>query len=182
MLTLLQQQKLTRYFRVYDVDDDGRLARSDFERVAENVRVLHVVSGLSASHRRAQEGYLGRWDALRASADADADGGVDLREWLDYWDGVLSDEARFEKEVSSVTAGLFELFDTDRDDILGADEFCNFYGIYGLKSALARKVFLDLDADGDGSVTRQELLAMAHEFYRSDDPRAPGNQLFGPLG
>ena len=182
ILTALQQKKLTRYFRAYDVDDDGRIARPDFERVAENVRVLHVVSGLSKSRRIVQEAFLQRWEALRASADADDDGGVDLHEWLHYWDGVLSDDARFEKEVSSVTAGLFELFDTDGDGILGSDEFCNFYGIYGLKTAQARMVFLDLDADSDGAVTRDELQAMALEFYRGDDPDAPGNRLFGPLG
>ena len=51
----------------------------------------------------------------------------------------------------------------------------------GLRSTQARQVFLDLDVDGDGSVTRDELMAMAHEFYRSDDPHAPGNRLFGAL-
>ena len=36
----LQEKKLTRYFQVYDIDDDGRIAASDLERVIENVRIL----------------------------------------------------------------------------------------------------------------------------------------------
>ena len=181
MLTDLQQKKLTRYFQVYDVDDDGRIARPDFERVAENVRALYGAGETSSTHRLIREGFLRGWEALRASADADDNGGVDLREWLSYWDGVLADDVRYEDEVASVTQRLLAVFDTDEDGVLGADEFCNFYGIYGLQSAMARQVFLDLDLDGDGNVTRQELLDMAHEFYLSDDPDAPGNRLFGPL-
>lgn len=182
MLTDLQKQKLTRYFRVYDVDDDGRIARADFERVLENLRGLYGTHTGPAVHKAIEEGILGRWESLRASADADQDGGVDLGEWLAYWDRVLSDDERYDAEVSAVTDGLFRVFDTDEDGVLGADEFVNFYGIYGLKSAMARQVFLDLDVDGDGTVTRQELLDMAHDFYRSDDPAAPGNRLFGALG
>lgn len=181
MLTDLQKQKLTRYFRVYDVDDDGRIARPDFERVVENVRALYDADENSPAHRFIRDGFFRRWEALRSSADVDHDDGVDLGEWLVYWDDVLVDEDRYHQEVASVTERLFQVFDTDEDGVLGADEFCNFYGIYGLKSAMARQVFLDLDVDGDGSVTREELMAMAHEFYRSDDPQAPGNRLFGAL-
>lgn len=181
MLTSLQQQKLTRYFRVYDVDDDGRIARADYERVAENVRAMHNAGARSPAHRAIEDGFIRQWEALRESADADEDGGVDLLEWLRYWDVVLADDARYLREVSGVTERLFELFDTDENGILGADEFCNFYGIYGLNAAMARRVFLDLDRDGDGEVTRQEFTEMAREFFRSNDPAAPGNRLFGPL-
>lgn len=182
MLTPLQQQKLTHYFRLYDVDDDGRIARADFERVAENVRALHLASDESPQHRAIREGFLLRWETLRASADADDNGAVDLTEWLRHWDGVLADDARYQNEVAQLADLLFELFDTDGDGVLGADEFCNFYGIYGLKAAMARLVFLDLDVDADGDVTRRELMDMVHEFYRGGDPGAPGNRLFGPVG
>jgi hypothetical protein len=44
MLTDLQAKKLTRYFQIYDINDDGRIESSDFERVIENVRVLRGAS------------------------------------------------------------------------------------------------------------------------------------------
>jgi juvenile hormone diol kinase len=182
MLSDVQKQKLSRYFRVYDVDDSGTISLPDFERVVENVRALYGVDESSPIHGGLRDGYMLRWSALAASADKDRDGHVDLDEWLTYWEGVLTDDARYEVEVASVTERLFEVFDTDEDGVLGSDEFCNFYGVYGLQAALARQIFMDLDVDGDGRVTRDELKEMAHQFYRSDDPDAPGNRLFGPVG
>lgn len=181
MLSSLQKQKLTRYFRVYDVDDDGAIGRRDFERVLENLRVLHGVDGHGPQWAALRQAYLHRWEAVRRSADVDADGGVDLEEWLDYWAALMADSDRYEAEVSSLVDRLYALFDTDESGWIDADEFCDFYGAYGLRAALAREVFGDLDGDGDGAISRAELTALAHEFYRSNDPEAPGNRLYGPL-
>jgi len=181
VLTELKQKKLTRYFRVYDVDDDGRIGPADFERVVENVRVLHGLNAGSPAHERLRDGFASRWDDMQAAADVDQDGGVDLSEWLTYWEGVLADDVRFEAEVAVLESRFFEIFDIDEDGFIGPDEFCNFFSCYGMSAAMARQIFMDLDANGDGQVSHQELMEMAREFYRGEDPNAPGNLLFGPL-
>ncbi len=84
MLSDLQTKKLTRYFEVYDVDDDGHIDAADFERMVENVRILRGESDHSKAYVDLRESYMGRWDALQASADVDDDGGVDIDEWLAY--------------------------------------------------------------------------------------------------
>lgn len=180
MLTDLQGRKLARYFAVHDVDDDGRIAPTDFLRIVENVRILHGLRKDSREHRELLNGYLARWEALRLSADADDDGSVDLDEWLAYWGEVVDDDERYQEEVIELTGRMFALFDTDEDGVIGPDEFCDFYGVHGMSAALARSVFIDLDRDGDGRMSHDELLAVADEFYRGDDPHAPGNRLFGP--
>lgn len=182
MLSDLQRRKLTRYFRVYDVDDDGRIDASDFERVVENVRVLRGEDDRSGAHRSLRAAYLGRWEALRAAADGDGDGGVDLDEWLAYWRETLSDDGRYEEEVAAITDRLFTVFDLDEDDRIGPDEFADFYGVFGIGHELARRIFSSLDADGDGAITREELLDISRDFYRGTDADAPGNLLFGPIG
>lgn len=181
MLSLLQQQKLTRYFRVYDVDDDGAIGRRDFERVLENLRVLHGLAPEAPAFQALRQAYLVRWESMRVSADADHDGGVDLQEWLAYWDALLSDAERYESEVAGLVDRLYALFDTDESGGIEAGEFCDFYGAYGLRAEMAREVFQALDTDGDGTVSRGELSGMARQFYLSDDPTAPGNHLYGPL-
>ena len=181
MLSDLQTRKLTRYFHMYDVDDDGHIGPRDFARILENLRILHGLAESSEDYRELEAGYRRRWEGIRRAADADHDGEVSLDEWLDYWDGVLSDEDRYEEEVQELTERLFSLFDTDGDGSIQADEFCNFYGAYGMSAAQARQIFMDLDADGDSRIARAELLEMSDQFYRSNDPGAAGNRLFGPL-
>jgi juvenile hormone diol kinase len=181
VLTDLQRKKLTGYFRLYDVNGDNRTGPEDFDRVVENVRILHDLATYSPRHEALRDGFRRRWESLRTSADADHDGSVDLAEWLGYWDHVIETPELYEAEVNTLAAQLFETFDKDEDGVLGADEFCDFYGVYGLPSALARRVFLDLDVDGDAVISEVELMNMVHEFYRSTDPNAPGNQLFGPV-
>jgi Ca2+-binding EF-hand superfamily protein len=182
MLSDLQTKKLTRYFQVYDIDDDGRIASTDFERIVENVRVLHGAGAGSSGSDALREAYMGLWERLRSSADGDGDDSVDLDEWLAYWQLALEDDERYETEVQTITDRLFSVFDLDEDDAIGKDEFADFYGIFGLAVSLAETIFVELDLDGDGVITRSELLDISRDFYRGDDVEAPGNVLFGPYG
>lgn len=180
MLTDLQIKKLTRYFQVIDIDDDGEIRARDFERITENVRILHGDDG-STEQNGLEAAYRDRWQRLR-SADGDGDGGVDIDEWLAFWGGILADDAAFELEVQTVTDRFFTIFDLDEDEVIGVREFVDFYGIFGLPVTLAETIFEALDANEDGAITRAEFLDATREFYRSDDVEARGNFLFGPYG
>lgn len=180
MLGALQKKKLTRYFRVYDIDNDGRVGPRDFERVVENLRTLHGLDVDSPGHLELKEGFMRSWDDLRWWADRDGDGGVDVDEWLDYWEELLSREQRYEDEVAGLLSRVFSLFDRDGDGRLGIEEFQAFYGVYGLDPSLARSIFAELDVNHDGAISREELEQLGHEFYKGNDPEAPGNRLFGP--
>ena len=110
MLTPLQRTKLARYFTVYDLNDDGMVGLRDFERVLENVRVLHGVEAASSRGQSLRGAFLRRWEALRSSADLNEDGEVDLTEWLDYWDVVIGDDDRYDAEVAAIASMLFGTF------------------------------------------------------------------------
>jgi Ca2+-binding EF-hand superfamily protein len=43
----------------------------------------------------------------------------------------------------------------------------------------AEKCFDKIDLNGDGYVSRSELVDLVGQFYLSSDPTAPGNLLFG---
>jgi D-3-phosphoglycerate dehydrogenase len=85
-------------------------------------------------------------------------------------------------EYVEIVVRADEVFDVDEDGTIGLSEFSDFYGVFGLAVSLAETVFDELDADGDGVITRSELLDISRQFYRSDDVEAAGNVLFGPIG
>jgi len=180
MLTDLQTKKLTRYFQVYDIDDDGTIEASDFERIIENVRMLHGEDGNGQVELGGA--YRELWHRISSAADGDRDGGVDLDEWLAYWQVTLEHDARYQEEVLGLTNRLFTVFDLDEDGTIGRSEFSDFYGIFGLSVDLAETVFKTLDANEDGFITRDELLEASGEFFRSNNVESKGNVLYGPFG
>ena len=181
MFSELQKRKLTRYFRVYDMNNDGRVAASDFERVVENLRALHDLDVESARFAEIRDGFMSRWDNMRWWADRDSDGSLDLVEWLRYWDELLSRKQRYEDEVAAVLKRVLSLFDTDDDGVIGPGEFASFYDVYGLDSSLASEVFERLDANGDGVISREELETISEQFFlERSDAEARGNHLYGP--
>ena len=45
----------------------------------------------------------------------------------------------------------------------------------------AAAAFQRLDADGDGRLSRADVIRLTAEFFKSDDPKAAGNALFGQV-
>jgi Ca2+-binding EF-hand superfamily protein len=52
---------------------------------------------------------------------------------------------------------------------------------FGQSEQDCEHAFAALDLDGDGVLSREELLRAARDYYTSDDPSAIGNLLFGRL-
>lgn len=113
-MTDFQTRKLTRYFQIHDIDDDGAIEASDFDRNIENVRVLRGEDG--NGHSQLSGAYRELWLRISNAADGDKDGSVDLDEWLAYWQITLEDDGRYQDEVLGLTNRLFTVFDLDKDD------------------------------------------------------------------
>ena len=50
-----------------------------------------------------------------------------------------------------------------------------------LGESYADEMFNKLDLDNDGSISKNELMELAEQFFIGDDPNAPGNAFFGPV-
>jgi len=188
MLTELQNRKFTKQFRQLDADGGGTLKWNDFESLLERLCDARGWSADSPRIAQARSCYQSLWKMLEKHGDSNRDGEVSLEEWLDFHRVALCDSQvllqinpAYEELVVSMTRFIQETLDDDGDGRVTVGEYGEFCEAYGIGKEHAESCFAGLDRNGDGVLTRAEILDLVLEYYCSDDPKAPGNQFFGIL-
>jgi len=180
MLTELQKQKLTYYFQAFDLDKNGVLEESDFDRIVDGYAEAYNITKDSATYQEISSTFAkGRWNFLVKNVDTNTDKKVTLDEWLSYHDKLLND-SKSDFVWMKITSGLFYALDTDKDGGITLEEYKTMYKIYGFgNESLAAEIFAKLDVDGDGKISKNDVMNLVADFYLSDNPEAPGNYFFG---
>ncbi|GGV08573.1 calcium sensor EFh [Streptomyces litmocidini] len=177
MASGFQRDKLVNMFRAFDADDNGYLDRRDFQALAERWKGLPRVRRGSELATRVDAVMLGWWDLLATHVDTDGDGRVDL-------DGILAmvDRLPTMGEVVAETAeAVFDAVDENGDGRISPAEHRRLVDTWHGESIDLGDVFDRLDQDGDGYLGRTEFTELWIQFWISDDPSEPGNQLCGPV-
>jgi len=181
MLTELQKRKLTVLFHHHDMDNDGYLARDDYEEYARRLcEALDLAPG-SPEYDAVHTQTLAAWDTdVLKAFDKDGDNRVSLEEHLASYDVSINDPVLHNQLQTEYANSLLKLWDRDGDGRLSGAEYAALLGCYGVPEEAAREAFGHLDRDGDGYLSTEECLEAIEEFYLSDDPDAPGNWMVGP--
>ncbi len=189
LITDFQRDKLIHKFQLLDIDDNGLLEQADYEHVITHLAEVRGWSPDQASFTRLKERNLNLWNALQSFCDANSDGRVTLDEWLDYHANAVFYEREFgcaipgfDSTLEAIADFFAELLDSDGDGQICAADYRDFCAAQELPEDRVVEDFQALDRDGDGILTRQEVVALIREFYLSNDPGAPGNRFFGSLG
>lgn len=179
MLTELQKKKLTYYFHTFDVDKNGSLEKSDFDKIVNGVAEAYNITQDSETYEYISSTYGKRWEALAKEADTNADNKVSLDEWLSYQDKLVNDP-KSDFLWLKIASMFHDIQDVDKDGSISLEEYKVMYKIHGIgDDSLAAEIFAKLDFDGDGKIMKNDYLNLVADFYLSDNPQAPGNLFFG---
>ncbi len=181
MLTDLQKRKLTSLFYWYDADDNGNLRLDDFERLVQNISEIRGRGPGSQEYSQLYTRFMFDWSALLASADKSGDNAISLDEWLAHMDTILQIDEATERTINSLTELIWSLTDIDGSGRISPQEYALFLKAYNVDERIRDTIFRQLDLNGDGHLTREEIAKLVREFYLSNDPNAPGNWLIGPF-
>ncbi|MEW1905044.1 MULTISPECIES: EF-hand domain-containing protein [unclassified Streptomyces] len=177
MASEFQRDKLVGMFRAFDADDNGYLDQGDFRALAERWRALPRVRPDSELAARVDALMLGWWDHLAAHVDTDGDGRIDLDELL-----AMVDLLPTMREVVAATAEtVFDAVDENGDGRISPAEHQRLVDTWHGGRVDVADVFYLLDQDGDGYLSRPEFTELWVQFWISDDPAEPGNQLCGTV-
>ncbi len=193
MLTDFQKRKLMKLFSMYDACNLGVLKISDFECLAQRLADLRGWLPNTEPYEDITSKYLLLWNRMRSEikhkvlsqenieeATTQIRSQVNLEEWFIYFDIVLNDPS-YHEETLALTETVFAVVDTDESGHLDKEEWANFFRVYNIPVIYVEETFAKIDLDGNGVLTKDEVLGMIKDFYFSNDPDASGNYMFGPI-
>jgi Ca2+-binding EF-hand superfamily protein len=182
-MSALRLQKYRQWFLSADVDGDNVLTRQDTIHFADRYITLRGARADSPEAQRLRDMMEGFWVNVIAPFDHDGDGQVDSDEVVTGCERVLLASEGYSKQLEPIAEQYFQIADIDGDGKIDLQEFKQIFMAVGRGSdADCAEVFRRLDTDCSGALSRREYHRALEEFFYSDDPNAPGNQLFGPLG
>lgn len=181
MTTELQNRKLDRAFGHIDIDNDGYIERDDVLGLGARILVGFGEAPTSAKGKAVIDHYDTLWETIVARIDSDRDARISREEYRSGMAAAFIHGPDFDHVFRPAAQAVATLCDTDDDGVVGADEFQTLQSAFGTSTADAQAAFNKLDTNGSGTLTVDELIEAAREFFLGDDPSSRGNWLFGPI-
>ncbi|MEV0502022.1 EF-hand domain-containing protein [Streptomyces spectabilis] len=176
----VKAQKFSTLFRWFDQNGDGLLTHDDLHAMAERFAALAREDD-TANATAMRDAFETWWQLLLTHGDSDGDGRISPQEFITVMKAAVTDPQHFEQAVLAIVDALMRALDTNQDGTLSQEEYVRMYDALGIPPTHSEAAFRLLDSDGDGSLSHSEFRAAITEFYLSTDPKAPGNQLLGPI-
>ena len=181
MLSELRTRKFIALFACFDFDKNGVLEKADYEHFAQNLSQAYKLVPGTTPYATMHAETMALWDFIHNVADKDGDHRITPAEFIDAYAALTHDEATFQQLLMSYAEYVIRTGDQDSNGKLDEDEYTTILWCYGIADADARAAFRHLVTDGSSYLTTTAMEKAFAEFFRSDDPDAPGNWLIGPV-
>ncbi len=197
MLTEFQKRKLMKLFSMYDACNLGVLKISDFELLAQRLADLRGWKEDSNHYRDISGKFIYLWNRIRSEIknvynsqphilnnpdawNTQIRSQVSVEEWFTYFEVVLNNQ-NYKAEILALSDAIFSVIDTDESGHLDKSEWAELFRVYNISVIYVDETFAKIDIDGDGNLSKDEVMSMIEEFYYSNDPESAGSYMFGPI-
>ncbi|MEO9872863.1 EF-hand domain-containing protein [Ekhidna sp.] len=175
-----QKRKVHHLFNVLDIDRNGQLQPNDFVNVGKKIVAQLQLSENSRSARL----ILLKSHRLFVQLLTDLNNPeltLTLWDWIAFFrDQIESGDCTIlDHYIQRTSRHVFDLFDMNRDKLISREEYANMLFIYNIPQSLAIQGFEELDSNQDHFISADEMVAGLDNFFKSSDPEAKGNLIFG---
>ncbi|MFC7587664.1 EF-hand domain-containing protein [Nonomuraea antimicrobica] len=177
----LLNHKLDRAFDHIDAGGRGVVEREDLLGLGARILVGFGESPTSVTGASLVDSFDRIWSTLSETLDRDGYFGIARPDFLSGMTAAFVTGDLYEPVFKPATVAVAELCDGDADGEIQPGEFRTMLSAFGVAYDDVDEAFDRLDRAGRGTLTVDALVLAAADYYRSDDPNAAGNWLFGPL-
>lgn len=174
--------KAEHYYNVFHRERDGWVSEADVHAwVGRTAREFDLAPG-TAPADALQKSILEYWKRLFVPMDTDGDGVVSRDEFLAGFVSLENRPDDYARVVTPSAKVFVATADVDGDGELDKSEFKRlFQSSFALSDEDIDVSFADIDTDGSGSISTDELRAAIRVFHSSTDPNDRGHRLLGAL-
>lgn len=180
MVSPFLQRKWTLAYYRFDTTKDGIVRNEDFQRLGQDVAQALGFGPSSAPYAQIVSGYQHGWDSIFKLMDQDQDNAVTLAEYMAANEYLVA-QPNARQLGHAGTRPILAALDADGNGQVSLEEYSAFLGAFGVTAEQARTAFQQLDRNGNGSLSPDELADAWVEYYFSEDPATPGNWFYGVL-
>ena len=177
----LLTQKHTHLFKILDFDHDGLLQESDFLSVGENISIFRCVEPGSDIEELISKRATDLWETIKHYLETENLTMCNLENWLKFLNRFTEQVSprAFDVLTQKTVRDIFYIYDKNMDNYLSKQEYLCFFVSLRVGIKQADQCFKALDLNNDMLISRDELYLAIKEFFLSEDPKSPGNLLFG---
>jgi Ca2+-binding EF-hand superfamily protein len=170
VMATTQSNRLEERFRLWDRNGNGVIERSDFEREADDI-IARLGAQSTPQADKLKQTYLGMFDRL---AEAAGSARMSRAEFLSAAEQeiISKGDAGFSAVVRPTIEAIVEILDRDGDGEVSPPEMHGWFAAIGLDGEIADRAFRDLDTDGSGRLSVDELVDAVRDYHlgRNDIP------------
>ncbi|OLT11920.1 signal transduction protein [Actinomadura sp. CNU-125] len=165
-----QENRLEERFRLWDSNGNGTIERADFEREADDIIARLGAQGTPEADGL-KDAYLGMFDALAGAAGTDK---MSRQQFLQVAEQEIigKGDAGFAAVVKPTIQGIVTVLDKSGDGEITPAEMHGWFAAIGLSPEVADSAFRQLDTDGSGKLSVDELVNAVRDYHlgRNDIP------------
>ncbi|MFV0138028.1 EF-hand domain-containing protein [Streptomyces sp. HMX87] len=167
MTTALANDRLLKRFQKWDADADGQLEREDFTE--EAAKIAHAF-GKAPDAREVQalrDAFDSLYNYLAREAGVPSGGAISQDAFLRVTGNLIyqGGEANFNRALGPVVKAIIGICDKNADGKINAEEFEAWMAGIGVNRSEAREAFTQVDTNGDGELSLNELLAAVRDYH-----------------
>ncbi|KAA0940029.1 EF-hand domain-containing protein [Streptomyces apricus] len=167
MSTEIANDRLKKRFEKWDTNGSGVLDRGDFEGEAAKIAESFGKSPDSPEVQALNGAFQGLFDHLAREAGASEQGSLSQDQFLGVTGNLIfsKGEADFNRALGPVVQALIGLCDQNADGKINSEEFASWLTAVGVEPSRAQGVFEQVDTNGNGELSQDELLAAVRDYH-----------------